>query len=260
MTNEELIRLQNTQFEILKAVTKICNQENITYYLAYGTLLGAIRHGESIPWDYDIDIFMDCENFKKFSSFAGRLPEIYELKVLGGKWGGLSRIYKKGTLVYEPDHGEEGAFPIHIDIFLLEYAKDSGKLGRRCATALAKYLMVAKLSPYEKRFHNQPLKKWICRSGDFLKCVASEEKIEKWARKLVISDIKSEFYTSLQDLGKLYPVACFGTGTLAQYEDMQCTVPEKSHELLTLMYGDYMQVPPVEDRFTSQMDNLVIRF
>ena len=43
--------------EMLKTVAEICEKNNIRWYMAYGSTLGAIRHGGPIPWDYDIDIY-----------------------------------------------------------------------------------------------------------------------------------------------------------------------------------------------------------
>lgn len=66
MTKDELIKLQKTQYEILKDLVYVLDKNNINYYLAYGTLLGAVRHQGSIPWDNDIDIFMTKEEYLKF--------------------------------------------------------------------------------------------------------------------------------------------------------------------------------------------------
>ena len=66
--------IRSIQLEILKKVSEYCDDNNLRYSLAYGTLIGAIRHKGYIPWDDDIDIVMprpDYERFiKSFNTYA----------------------------------------------------------------------------------------------------------------------------------------------------------------------------------------------
>ena len=54
---------QRASLEILKAVIKLCDQLQLNYWITYGTLLGAVRHGGFIPWDDDLDIAMKREEY-----------------------------------------------------------------------------------------------------------------------------------------------------------------------------------------------------
>ena len=54
---------QRASLEILKAVIKLCDRLQLNYWITYGTLLGAIRHGGFIPWDDDLDIAMKREEY-----------------------------------------------------------------------------------------------------------------------------------------------------------------------------------------------------
>ena len=62
----DIKEIQSIALNILKYIDKVCKENKIRYFLVGGTLLGAIRHKGFIPWDDDIDIFMDYQNYQKF--------------------------------------------------------------------------------------------------------------------------------------------------------------------------------------------------
>ena len=64
MKEMSLQDVQSFSFEILKDVHVFCVNNNINYSLAYGTLIGAVRHHGIIPWDDDIDVFMPREDYE----------------------------------------------------------------------------------------------------------------------------------------------------------------------------------------------------
>lgn len=58
--------IKQLALNILKDVAEFCDHHDIKYALAYGTMLGAVRHKGFIPWDDDIDIMMPREDYNRF--------------------------------------------------------------------------------------------------------------------------------------------------------------------------------------------------
>lgn len=66
----KLRKLQICITDILKEFDRICREENLTYFLFGGSLLGAVRHGGFIPWDNDADVAMPRRDFERFKKLA----------------------------------------------------------------------------------------------------------------------------------------------------------------------------------------------
>lgn len=76
--NDYLKNLHSTLLEILDVVVDICQRHQLTYFLAYGSCLGAVRHQGFIPWDDDIDIGMPRQDYNQFVEICkSELPDGY---------------------------------------------------------------------------------------------------------------------------------------------------------------------------------------
>ena len=100
-----LRNVQLVQLEIAKEVKRICEQNNISYFMDGGTLLGAVRHKGFIPWDDDLDFGFTRDNYEKFIATAKKnLSSEFFLQTWDSdrEYGyAFAKIRKKGTIYQE---------------------------------------------------------------------------------------------------------------------------------------------------------------
>ncbi len=264
-TKSNLKKLQQVDLCIAKEVTSICDQHHLTYYMIGGTMLGAIRHKGFIPWDDDIDFGMLRDDYEQFLKIAPKeLPQ--NLKVVNYRNTPefhyyITRIRDTGTEVIEERIGNESRvtnasidiFPIdgtpnnwlHRQVYYFEVLfhrammslcyKDSIDRGRQRGLAERALLAVMERLPIEKL--TTPYKE---------KC-----KIDKLLRKQEIEN--SNYIGNIMGAYRtveIVPKEFYGNGAFYQFEDTKFRGPTMYDAYLTHQYGDYMKLPPKEQRKT----------
>lgn len=121
----DIKEMQQIGLLMLADVDKYCRENDITYFVGYGTLLGAIRHKGFIPWDDDIDIIMPREDYNKFIREYGN--ERY--KVLSNEYT-TDYYYNFAKVVdlktYAIEHGRNVRIQdlgLYIDVFPIDHLK-----------------------------------------------------------------------------------------------------------------------------------------
>lgn len=124
-------RAWGAEFKVLSEIDRICKKHKIQYFISAGTLLGAVREGNFIPWDDDLDVIMLRDDYQKFAQVAvEELPK--PLTFSFGKGGESARENLAAVGVAEMRFREETLrkfceypYPIGVDVFVLDdLAKD----------------------------------------------------------------------------------------------------------------------------------------
>lgn len=254
-TEKTLRRLQLTELEILDEIVRICNKHHLRYYLAEGTLLGAVRHHGFIPWDDDLDVAMPREDYDKFLKLCETEldPQYYahSLHTDEEYWLIFAKIRKKGTLLNEyPIRHLPLSKGIYVDIFPLDHVKSEAGLIKRLRTKCIKktYAVIS----YKKGM-DLPMTPFI-RMVLFLTRPISIGRLAKFAEKLMRKQNKSkaEYYVNYgsyyRTVKQTIPKSKYEPAVEMLFEGKLYTVPNDYDYVLRRAYGDYMQLPPVEKR------------
>lgn len=244
---------QKVMLEILKEVDRICNIYKIKYFLSDGTLLGAVRHQGFIPWDDDLDISMLRKDYDKFKEIApkelsrkfffqtsatDKYYDIYHIPL---------KIRDNNSLIIE-QKGKKYHQGLYIDIFPIDKVPE-----RKIKANIQKFLgnlWTLKLPMDAKDF---PKPKFFVRSAMQIIGFMIPAKL---ISKLQLSTIrwneesKGDIYSYGVELTwkTLYKKQDLFPLKKIKFQGEYFWVPNNPHNILTNIYGDYMTLPPVEER------------
>ncbi|MBD5583550.1 MAG: LicD family protein [Clostridia bacterium] len=249
----ELEHLQKVILSLTKDIDRLCRANNIQYYLLGGSCIGAIRHKGFIPWDDDLDIIMSRENYDKFLQICNKElnKEKYYLQEGLKDWPlNFSKIRLKDTYLHEPedDYAPTDKHGIYVDIFFMENVPDSNFLSS-IQYFLSKVNLCYLLS--KRKYLSASKKQKILM---ILSAPMKVDIIRKWVYKILKNLSKKPssrygfYYGRTRFRTSITPKSIFGIPKYVQFEDTTLPVPEKTHEYLTQMFGDYMKLPPENQR------------
>lgn len=251
-----LRELQLCQLDIALDIKQICEENHINYFLIGGTLLGAVRHKGFIPWDDDLDIGMLRSDYEKFIQVCtSKLPDHLFLQTWDtDPYYGFSfaKIMLKGTTFQEEFAATSKAKAmIFVDVFPFDNMPDLKKQQERQFTVSSfwgRLLLHKQGYDVASRSKNKVLHRIL----KIVSCLFSKDGIK---RKIIQAQQKYANYDTKNVInsGSSYRLKEYfeksGVSTeVMTFEGYDFNVPIGWKQLLTNMYGDYMQLPPIEKR------------
>ena len=253
---EDLLRqLQLTELDILKTVHSFCVQHGIEYSLYAGTLLGAVRHKGFIPWDDDIDICMSRNEYNRFIRLWQEDPvEGYVLQNKDNSpafMSSFTKIRKDHTTFLEQEQ-DIGQFHtgIFIDVFPLDRIP-SAWLSKRVfyLRCMVYQLMIRGYPPPD----GNPIVRLGCRVilriiGGRNRRRVEQRMLNKLTENQNDMGLKIVEFANMCTLKVEYPENLLESTTELPFEDGCFQVYSDWKVMLTQHFGDYMCLPPEEER------------
>mgnify|MGYP004595751985 CR=1 FL=1 len=256
--------IHNSTLDIVKRLSDICEILNINYYVAYGSLIGAIRHKGFIPWDDDFDVIMMRPDYDKFIDYCkNNEKKLSPFKLLNREVCvdypyTISRFEDmRYKAVYDSvTEYDSGMF---VDIYPFDGAGSDEKKTMR-KIAWRKRILAKCVDWSIKKNYASPKGKKIIKS--FFKYIGFK------ATHIIGKDF---FLNQYEKLGTYYSfdqsslVGClcwdgdctlfnkslFGEALTLPFETLEVKVPVGYDEILKKLYGEYMKLPPEKDRIPT---------
>ncbi len=262
LIKNNILILKSEQLKLLDKLVRFLDQNKILYFIAYGTLLGAVRHSDYIPWDDDIDIWLKREDYNKlikltnvneFSIFHYSLIKNFSLPF-------IKIVDNSKYLIKENSSYRIKNLGINIDIFPLDYINENKFISKFMFFnyRILRTIMNIKLVNYSSN-RNIFLSIIIF----FLKFALLPIPI-RLVIKLIdfnaqLSKQKTNSYTSLiwgYGSREIFPTSSFNSFKLFKFNTRLLKGPLNEYFILSKIYGNFLKLPSINKRKTRHKFSL----
>lgn len=265
ITVDDAKRIQN---EILIYFNDFCNKHGLKMYLYAGTLLGAVRHKGFIPWDDDIDVCMSRSDYNKLLSLIDELDDDYVIasRELNKKYlYPFGKIYKKNTSCVEFHNPKFCGIDlgIYVDIFPIDYVGDTiEEANANCN------FMLERIYESMNYLHHIPrgniLTKNLRRIKNFIKNNPIKRKknfkiIDEFMHKYEKPTKYSAVVAWVNSSKTILETSQYAGGVELTFEGRTYLSYDGHIEFLEKLFGDYMTLPPVEQREVHGFDSYIYK-
>lgn len=251
---EQIKQVWEVEQEILDVIHQVCSAHNLRYTLAYGTLIGAVRHGWFIPWDDDIDIIMPRQDYEKLLAIWNDVaPEGYILQNIRTDpdyTNTFTKIRKDHTTFLQDE--SEAHKKYHKGIFVDIFPADRVAAGK--PARMIQYIACAVNLLYTRGYRSGSggvigiTEKILLALPGKLRPVlrdASEKIIRKWNGQ---EELQWFAPSTIVCAKRYYPADSFKNMAQIPFGGRNYRCVADTDTFLRVDYGDYMQLPPEEER------------
>ena len=246
VSKTEIDKINNIQFEIFKSFIEVCSKLNLKYYMVHGSLLGTVRYNNFFPFDDDIDVAMPRKDFEIFIEKGQKL-------LSDNLFIQCNKTEKDYPLVFAKLRNSDTAFiqpildgldvnkGIYIDIFPIDYYPENN-FSTFKTNIMEKFYRIRVLAQMNKK--RNIIKNIICKISKLILPnynLAVEKLNDVYAKgnksnKCIVYGGKK--------IEKGIDLSLFGDGRIANFRDIEVTIPDKFEKYLNIIYGNYSTYSP----------------
>lgn len=233
---------------------ELCDKYGLRYYAMSGFLLGAIRHNGFIPWDDDLDVAMPRDDYNKLMEIAPKeleYPYFLRTPYTDPECFYSSIVLMNLSTSFVPKIFRNNKFKMGIpmDIFPLDYCDLKTYDSDRALI----YNHIMKCSTYMKRnvkdlTDRQKSDQLLYKTTNPLYDWEQIQKIASNKAYYRSDNVAFSVLTTTDKKHLIFPSKCFKNTKKRKFESIEVIIPAEYEPLLTLLYGDYNQFPPIDQR------------
>lgn len=253
-----LQELKEIEFDILKMFDTFCKENNIRYFLAYGTLLGAVRYKKFIPWDDDVDLLIPREDYDRMIKLF-KDTERYHLFAFekDEKYGfPFAKLCDMTTRKDEFGYDSGVELGVDIDLFPLDAWDDDFEKAKKEAEYIQRNMTFLGYAKLKKPDSKNPIKRFV--KGIvmiFCKMLGTKYFMKKIFKASDRPDQKGNNYVGAKSwcvYGSkgIIPAEAFADSIEIEFEGQMFPAPVGYDTYLTCLYGNYLPEPPKEKQKT----------
>lgn len=253
-----LEELKVIEFDLLKVFDEFCKKNNIRYFLAYGTLLGAVRYKKFIPWDDDVDLLIPRDDYnrmielfqdtERYRLFAFEKNQEYRYP--------FAKLCDMTTRKDEFGYNNGIELGVDIDLFPLDAWDDNLEKAKKEARYIKKNMGYLTRSKLKKPDSINPIKRFV---KGFVVLYCKMFGYKHYIKKIMKATVKPEQKGNNYVGAKIWcvygergiiPAEAFSEAIDIEFEGQMFPAPVGYDKYLTCLYGDYLPEPPKEKQKT----------
>ena len=256
----DIDELKKIQIDILDVFSGYCERNGLTYYLTYGTLIGAVRHKGYIPWDDDVDVMMPRKDYDLFIKSFNDGIEAADIRAVSHEidpkyYLPFAKVINTETVMKE-DVDSDYQIGVYIDIFPLDNLADDYETAKKRMRKAFRYneLIILKNLTFNRT------RSWVKNAALAAgKVFSAFWNMDKLIEKLnnfgpVRADGGFTRYVGMitgiysDDENGIFESKLFDETTTIEFEGKNYSTNKGYDAFLRRYYGDYMKLPPVEEQ------------